>query len=64
MQETTSNVQAEVEEVKAGVNDVLANQRNDRQRILSEEVERKLSEALRSRTIDEIAQVHKRMLKG
>lgn len=47
-----------VRDVKIDVDEVLMNQRSDRQRAFSEADERKLSDALKTKTTDEIAREH------
>ena len=58
LQNTTTDVQTDVKVVKAGVDEVLTSQRNDRQKALSEADEKKLSNSLKTETTDEIAKVH------
>lgn len=58
VQEIASDTQADVKLVKADVNDILTNQRNDRQRAFSEADEKKLSDALKTNTVEEVAREH------
>ncbi|KAL9046447.1 MAG: hypothetical protein Q9214_000714 [Letrouitia sp. 1 TL-2023] len=58
VQEIATDTQADVKLVKADVNDILTNQRNDRQRAFSEADEKKLSDALKTNTVEEVAREH------
>lgn len=58
LQTTMSDTQSDVKIVKAGVDDVLASQRRDRQRAFSEAEEKCLSDSLRTKTMDDIAREH------
>lgn len=58
LQLTTTEVQADVKTVKSAVEDVVGAQRSDRQRALSEADEKKLADALKTASYDEIAREH------
>ncbi|KAL9093549.1 MAG: hypothetical protein Q9165_003944 [Trypethelium subeluteriae] len=56
--ETALDVQADVRTIKGAIDDVLVNQRNDRQRAFSETDEKKLTDALKTSSHDEVAREH------
>ncbi|KAL9614237.1 MAG: hypothetical protein Q9167_001258 [Letrouitia subvulpina] len=58
VQGIATDTQADVKLVKADVNDILTNQRNDRQRAFSEADEKKLSDALKTDTVEAVAREH------
>ncbi|KAL6716248.1 hypothetical protein ACLMJK_005814 [Lecanora helva] len=58
VQNTVVDTQADVKVVKASLNDILTNQRSDRHRAFSEADEKKLSDALKTDTADEVAREH------
>ena len=57
-QTTARDTLTSVRDVKYDVDEVLTNQRSDRQRAFSEAEDKKLSEALKTKTTDEIASQH------
>ena len=58
VQSTTTDIQADIKTVKATVEDVLVNQRNDRQKAFSDEDEKKIIDSLSTSSYDEIARQH------
>lgn len=58
VQEIAADTQADVQVVKAGLSDLLTNQRSDRQRGFSEADEKKLYDALKTESFDEVAREH------
>ena len=58
VQETAADTQTDVKIVKVGLSDILTNQRSDRQRAFSEADEKKLYDALKTETVDEVAREH------
>ena len=58
LQETAADSQIDIKIVKADVSEILTNQRSDRQRAFSEADEKKLYDALKTETTDEVAREH------
>lgn len=68
LQSTTSVVQTQVDSVAIDVKDIINSQRNDRQRAFSESDEKKLSDCLKLKSVDDNAREHaaniERLTKG
>ncbi|KAL8780983.1 MAG: hypothetical protein Q9213_006212 [Squamulea squamosa] len=58
VQKTAIDTGADIKNVKADLNDLLTNQRSDRQRAFSEADEKKLSDALKTDTVEEVTREH------
>ena len=58
LQGTADETRSQVSVVKTGVNEILTNQRTDRQRAFSEVDEKKLADGLKTKSTEEIAREH------